>query len=59
MLIKEQRGEICPLYAHAVGDLPCEECDHWKHKASETRTIRGIPLSDEWCDLISEEAKDA
>lgn len=48
MLVKWQKGKRCPLgYGFNVGDVSCEECDHWKHKLEGNRL-------DEWCEQIKE-----
>lgn len=75
MIIKEQRGKKCPKgyrmdkatgYATAegaemvVGDLPCEECSHFKFKTSDRVNQQGVKLADEFCELLleKEEVKD-
>lgn len=55
MLIKEQRGKRCPKgYDFNVGDLSCEECDHWKFKLSGRVNEAGIEYADEYCILLME-----
>lgn len=68
MLIKEQRGKRCPQgYDFNVGDLSCEECDHWKFKTTNRphRDKNGSPYhdtlgkpimsTDEFCELLLKE----
>ncbi len=70
MIIKEQRGKKCPKgYPISVGDLSCEECDHFKFRTINRphRDKNGIPYhdtrgkpimeTDEWCEILSEEAE--
>ena len=82
MIIEEQRGKKCPkqyylrdpsglVHTISVGDLPCEDCDHFKFRTTN-RVNRdkngntyydkmGKPImgSDEFCELLlDEEAED-
>ena len=53
MLIKEQRGRLCPEgYGYKVGSIQCEECDHWKHKLSGRVNEAGIEYLDEYCNKL-------
>jgi len=55
MLVKEQRGKRCPEgYGFNVGDVSCEECDHWKFKLAGRVNEAGIDLVDEYCQLLKE-----
>uniref|UniRef100_A0A6M3LZL6 Uncharacterized protein n=1 Tax=viral metagenome TaxID=1070528 RepID=A0A6M3LZL6_9ZZZZ len=55
MIIKEQRGKQCPLgYDFDVGDVSCEECDHFIHEFSEHVNEQGVNASDEYCKLLKE-----
>lgn len=53
MIIKEHRGKACPEYPSIhVGDLVCEECDHFKFKRSGIFNKYGIEGTDEWCEKL-------
>jgi len=58
MIIEEQRGKKCPEgYPILVGDLSCEECDHFKFRTSNRVNQQGVQLSDEFCELLIEVGK--
>lgn len=57
MIIKEQRGKWCLKWAIKVGNVACEECDHFKFKIVDRVTKHGLRGSDEWCELLTEVGK--
>ena len=54
MIISSQRGKMCLLYGHTVGDLPCEECDHFVQEPSGHTNEHGVEGTNEYCSLIVE-----
>lgn len=57
MIIKEQRGKWCLKWALKVGDVRCEECDHFKFRLSGRVNEQGIEGTDEFCELLTEVGK--
>ena len=43
-----------PVRDFNVGDLSCEECDHWKFKLSRRIKEAGLECTDEYCSLLME-----
>ena len=59
MIIEEQRGKKCPKeHPISVGNLSCEECDHFKFKTTDraysvdAQNQQILYSSDEWCELL-------
>ena len=55
MIIKEQRGKKCPAgWNLVVGNVSCEECNHFKFRISKRVNQQGVKLADEFCELLLE-----
>ena len=53
MLIKEQRGMMCPnFHGYKIGSLQCEECNHWKVTLNGRLNEHGIECADEFCEIL-------